>query len=86
MSPKACFGKFLQVPAQSDDGFVARPSDWSEPKFDPNTLWRIPPDINVVPLPPPSRNIRPQDLCVLNKRRAGNRGRVNRCKTTPVSF
>jgi hypothetical protein len=55
------------------------------PILDPNKLWRIPPDINVVPIPPPNRNIRPQDLVVLDKRRAGNRGKANASKTTPVS-
>jgi len=55
----------------------------SEPVLDPDTLWRIPADINVTPLPPPFRKLRPQDIVVLNNRRAGNRGRAN--KTTPVS-
>jgi hypothetical protein len=54
-----------------------------EPVLDPDTLWRIPTDINVTPLPPPFRKLRPQDIVVLNNRRAGNRGRAN--KTTPVS-
>jgi hypothetical protein len=54
-----------------------------QPAFDPDTVWRIPADINVVPLPPPIRKLRPQDIDVLNDRRAGNRGRAN--KTTPVS-
>jgi hypothetical protein len=58
---------------------AARP----EPVLDPDTLWRIPADISVVPLPPPVRKLRPQDIVVLNDRRAGNRGRAN--KTTPVS-
>jgi hypothetical protein len=53
------------------------------PALDPDTLWRIPPDINVTQLPPPFRKLRPQDIAVLNNRRAGNRGRANR--TTPVS-
>lgn len=48
----------------------------SEPAFDPDTLWRIPPDINVVPFPPPIRKLRLQDVIVLNNRRAGNRGRA----------
>jgi hypothetical protein len=47
-----------------------------EPAFDPETVWRIPIDINVVPLPPPIRKLRPQDIVVLNNRRAGNRGRA----------
>ena len=54
-----------------------------QPAFDPDTVWRIRADINVVPLPPPMRKLRPQDVVVLNERRAGNRGRAN--KTTPVS-
>jgi hypothetical protein len=54
-----------------------------QPAFDPDTVWRIPADINVVPLPPPIRKLRPRDVVVLNQRRAGNRGRAN--KTTPVS-
>jgi hypothetical protein len=53
-------------------GADARP----EPAFDPDTLWRIPADVNVVPVPLPMRKLRPQDLGVLNARRAGNRGRV----------
>jgi hypothetical protein len=53
-------------------------ADRSEPTFDPDTLWHIPPDLNVVAISPPSRQIRPQDLRVLNDRRAGNRGRANR--------
>ena len=56
----------------------------TEPPLDPETLWRIPPDINVAPLPPPPRAIRPQDIVVLNNRRAGNRGKANAAKTTPV--
>jgi hypothetical protein len=51
------------------------PHALEEPNLDPETLWRIPPDINVVPIPPPVRTIRPQDLVVLNERRAGNRGK-----------
>jgi hypothetical protein len=46
--------------------------------FDPEALWRIPADINVVPVPPPPRAIRVVDTRVLNARRAGNRGRRNR--------
>lgn len=47
-----------------------------EPVLDPDTVWQIPADINVVPLPPPIRKLRPQDIVVLNNRRAGNRGRT----------
>jgi hypothetical protein len=54
----------------------------TEPALDSDTLWRISPDINVAPFPP-VRKLRPQDIVVLNNRRAGNRGRATR--TTPVS-
>jgi len=53
-----------------------------ESALDPETLWRIPADINVTPFPLLMRKLRPQDKAVLNNRRAGNRGRAN--KTTPV--
>jgi len=43
--------------------------------LDSAALWRIPEDINVAPVPPPPRNIRPIDKLILNARRAGNRGR-----------
>lgn len=50
----------------------------SDAGLDPETLWGIPSDVNVAPVPPPARNIRPEDKLVLNKRRAGNRGKSNR--------
>jgi hypothetical protein len=46
--------------------------------LDSAALWRIPEDINVAPVPPPPRNIRPVDKLILNARRAGNRGRRNK--------
>ncbi len=46
--------------------------------LDPATLWRIPEHINVAPVLPPPRNIRPVDKMILNARRAGNRGRRNK--------
>jgi hypothetical protein len=46
--------------------------------MDPAALWRIPKDINVAPVVPPPRNIRPVDKLILNARRAGNRGRRNK--------
>jgi hypothetical protein len=57
----------------------------TEPVLDPETLWRIPPNINVTPAPPPQRTIRARDKVILNERRAGNRGRANKRETTPVS-
>ena len=59
------------------------PMSDAEAKLDPETLWRIPPDINVVPFPPPTRKIRVEDIAILNARRAGNRGRANR---RPLQF
>src|SRR5271168_317458 len=57
----------------------------TEPLFDPETFWHIPPDINVTAVPLPVRKITKSDVAVLNARRAGNRGNANRRKTTPVS-
>jgi hypothetical protein len=59
-------------------GLSTVPDSCTEPALDPQTLWRIPRDINVVALSPPSRKIRSEDLQVLNNRRAGNRGKANR--------
>jgi hypothetical protein len=47
----------------------------SESIFDPRTLWRIPEDINVAPVPMLSRKLRREDVVILNARRAGNRGK-----------
>jgi len=53
--------------------------------FDPETLWRIPENISIEPMPPPVREILPEETVILNARRAGNRGRANLLETTPVS-
>jgi hypothetical protein len=53
--------------------------------LNPKTLWRIRPDVNVVPVPPPARKINRRGVAVLNARRAGNRGKSKkRPKTAPV--
>jgi hypothetical protein len=65
-------------------GSASEPMSDTKAKLDPETLWRIPLDINVVPFAPPTRKISVKDIAVLNARRAGNRGRANRNKTTPV--
>jgi hypothetical protein len=57
----------------------------TEPMFDPESLWRIPADINLTPLAPPIRKITRTDLAVLKARRAGNRGKTNHRKSNPVS-
>jgi hypothetical protein len=54
----------------------------TQPMFHPESLSRIPADINLSPLPPPVRQITRTDLAVLRARRAGNRGKA---RTTPVS-
>lgn len=56
----------------------------TEPMFDPESLWRIPGDINLISLPLPVRELTRTDLAVLNARRAGNRGKATRRSTTPV--
>jgi hypothetical protein len=70
-------------------GLSVVPHGRTEPTLDPQTVWRIPPDINVTLLPLLERKIRGQDLSVLNRRRAGNRGKAKKAarlhKTTPIS-
>jgi hypothetical protein len=52
--------------------------------FDPESLWRIPTDVNLTALEPPVRKITKTDRAVLKGRRAGNRGKAKRRSTTPV--
>jgi hypothetical protein len=59
-------------------GLAVASSARTEPALDPDTLWRIPADINVVPIRPPTWLLRAQDLDILENRRAGNRGRARR--------
>jgi hypothetical protein len=66
-------------------GLSVIPHARTDPALDPKTLWHIPSDINVVPLPVPIWEMRAQDLKVLNNRLAGNRGKPKVRKTTPVS-
>jgi hypothetical protein len=57
----------------------------TEPALDPETLWRIPRDMNIAPIPPPMRKLGGEDLAMLNVRRAGNRSRANRREPRSVS-
>ncbi len=57
----------------------------TEPMLDPETVWRIPENINIEPVEPPIRKLLTEEIAILNARRAGNRGFANRSKTTPVS-
>ena len=68
--------EFQRLGLSSASDASAEPMSDAEAKLDPETLWRIPLDINVVPIPPPTRKIRAEDIAVLNARRAGNRGRA----------
>lgn len=47
----------------------------AEPMLDPETLWRIPDDMNVTPMEPPIRKLNREAVQILRERRAGNRGR-----------
>src|SRR5262249_34511022 len=61
-----------------DYGLASVPHAREEPMLDPETLWRIRPNMNVSPIPPPVRNIGRRGLAILNARRAGNRGKRRR--------
>jgi hypothetical protein len=60
------------------------PQSREQPMLDPETLWRVPPDMNVLAVPPPARKIDSHSIAVLNARRAGNRGKSKPRETTPV--
>jgi hypothetical protein len=66
-------------------GLSSIPQSREQPMLDPETLWRIPRDMNVVPVPPPVRKVSNDGIAILNARRAGNRGRANASKTPPVT-
>jgi hypothetical protein len=67
-------------------GLEAEVHGREEPLFDPNALWRIPENIAIAPIDPPTRYIRTTDLKLLNARRAGHRGKGRRgLKATLVS-
>jgi len=56
-----------------------------EPMLNPETVWRVPADINVEALSPFARKIGPSEKVILNGRRAGNRGRAKHHRTTLIS-
>ena len=68
----------LAVARSFEDFALTKVTSRVDAGLDLETLWRIPADINVVPVPPPPRAIRVVDTRVLNARRAGNRGKRNR--------
>jgi hypothetical protein len=68
----------LAVARSFEDFALTKVTSRVDTGLDSETLWRIPADINVVPIPPPRRAIRVEDTRTLHVRRAGNRGRRNR--------
>jgi hypothetical protein len=66
-------------------GLNSTPQSRDQPMLAPETLWLVPPDLNVVAVPPPVRKVDPKGIAILNARRAGNRGKSKIAKTTPVS-
>ena len=68
-----------------DYGLNSTPQSREQPMLAPETVWRIPPDVNVVAVPPPVRKVNSERIAILNARRAGNRGKPKIAKTTPVS-
>jgi hypothetical protein len=74
----------LAVARNFEDFALTKVSSRDDAGPDPETLWRIPPDVNVVPLPPPARKIRSVDKIILNARRAGNRGGRNKPHADPT--
>jgi hypothetical protein len=73
----------LAVARSFEDFALTKVNKRIDAGLDPETLWRIPEDINVVPVPPPPRRVRPEDTRILNARRAGNRGKHNKLPTEP---
>jgi hypothetical protein len=68
----------LAVAGSFEEFALTKISSRDDAGLNAGTLWRIPADINVAPVPPPHRRIRSEDTRTLNARRAGNRGRRNR--------
>jgi len=66
-------------------GLGSTPHSREQPMLDPENLWRIAPDMNVVTVPPPVRKVSGEAIAILNARRAGNRGKAESSKITPVT-
>jgi hypothetical protein len=71
----------LAVARSFEDFALTKVTSRVDAGLNPETLWRIPEDIKVVPVPLPPRTIRAEDTRILNARRAGNRGRRNKPQT-----
>jgi hypothetical protein len=66
-------------------GLSSIPQSREQPMLDPENLWRIAPDMNVVAVPPLVRTVTNEAIAILKVRRAGNRGKAKRSETTPVT-
>jgi hypothetical protein len=68
----------------ADYGLSSIPQSREQPMLDPETLWHIAPEMNVVAVPPPVRKVRGEAIAILNARRAGNRGKPTTVTATEV--
>ena len=75
----------LAVGRSFEDFALTKVSNRVDAGLDPETLWRIPKDVSVVRVPPPTRSIRSVDKIVLNRRRAGNRGKLKEEHADPLA-
>jgi hypothetical protein len=66
-------------------GLGLRPHSRDDSMLATATLWQVPKSVNLRPMEPPVRRVPPHYIALLAARRAGNRGKANRRKTTPVS-
>lgn len=66
-------------------GLAVSPHSRDDTMLSADTVWRVPDSVNLQPIEPPIRRVHPRHLALLKARRAGNRGKANRPKTTPVS-
>ena len=65
-------------------GLAVRPHSRDPSMLAADTVWRVPGSVNLQPFEPPIRKVHPLHLALLAARRAGNRGKAHRRKTTPV--
>jgi hypothetical protein len=59
----------LAVGRSFEEFTLTKVNSRSDAGLDAETLWRIPEDINVTPVPPPIRKIRREDKLILDARR-----------------
>ena len=87
LTSRCCFRiSFFRLPFSFQNyGLANRPYGRDEPMLDPETFWRIPPDMNVPAIKAPERKIGPEAIAILNARRAGSRGKKKHSETTPIS-